>query len=243
MALALVLAQPSSAAAANKEHQQLMAELRMLQEQQQQIHQMLGTLGDALKTLTTRLDEQGNNTRKTFADQKLLIDGVGDTVRVLREKADDTNVRLSTMNQELEAMRQAIASQPQPSLTTPPTGDPAAGSTPGTAPTGTVTPSNPPPLIAPQKLYDNAFADYTAGQYDLAVIGFRNVHQDVAALRAGRRRAAEYRECPVRSRKVQGGRAGAAAGDQRLSAEQQRASRVVQAGTDLRTAQTGGSGA
>ena len=76
------------------------------------------------------------------------------------------------MNQELEAMRQAIASQPQPSLTTPPTGDPAAASTPGTAPTGTVTPSNPPPLIAPQKLYDNAFSDYTAGQYDLAVMGF-----------------------------------------------------------------------
>ena len=35
-----------------------------------------------------------------------------------------------------------------------------------------MTPSNPPSLIAPQKLYDNAFADYTAGQYDLAVIGF-----------------------------------------------------------------------
>ena len=69
-------------------------------------------------------------------------------------------------------MRQAIASQPKPSLTTPPTGDPAAGSTPGTAPTGPVTPSNPPPLIAPQKLYDNAFSDYTAGQYDLAIIGF-----------------------------------------------------------------------
>ena len=132
IALGLVLAQPWSAAAANKEHQLLMAELRMLQ---QQIHQILGTLGDTLKTLTTRLDEQGNVTRKAFADQKLLIDGVGDTVRVLREKADDTNVRLSTMNQELEAMRQAIVSQPQPSVTAPATGDPAAGTTPGAPPT------------------------------------------------------------------------------------------------------------
>ncbi len=172
IALALVFG-PSLAAAANKEHQQLMAELRMLQEQQQQIHQMLGTLGDALKTLTTRLDDQGNATRKSFADQKLLIDGVGDTVRVLREKADDTNVRLSTMNQELEAMRQAITSQPQPSVTAPASGDPAAGTTtPGGPPTGTATPTGPGPIIAPQKLYDNAFADYTAGQYDLAVIGF-----------------------------------------------------------------------
>jgi tol-pal system protein YbgF len=172
-ALAFVLAQPWSARAANKEHQQLMAEIRMLQEQQQQINQMLGNLGDALKTLTTRLDEQGNATRKTFADQKLLIDGVGDTVRVLREKADDTNVRLSTMNQELEAMRQAIMSQPQPTVA-PPGADPSAAGTPGgTAPGGvTPPPPGPAPIIAPQKLYDNAFADYTAGQYDLAVLGF-----------------------------------------------------------------------
>ena len=172
VALALVLARPSSAAAANKEHQQLMAEIRMLQEQQQQINQMLGNLGDALKTLTTRLDEQGNATRKTFADQKLLIDGVGETVRVLREKADDTNVRLSTMNQELEAMRQAILSQPQPSAFPPGAGDPGASGTPGGPTSPTATPPGPSPIIAPQKLYDNAFADYTAGQYDLAVIGF-----------------------------------------------------------------------
>lgn len=168
-ALALTLVSPALASAANKEHQQLMAELRMLQEQQQQLHQILGTLGDTLKTLTTRLDEQGNVTRKAFADQKLLIEGVGDTVRVLREKADDTNVRLSTMTQELEAMRQTIASQPQ--LTVPPaTGDPTTGTvTPGTVPAPA---PGPVPVIAPQKIYDNAWADYSAGQYDLAIEGF-----------------------------------------------------------------------
>lgn len=167
-ALAFALVSPAGASAANKEHQQLMAELRMLQEQQQQLHQILGTLGDTLKTLTTRLEEQGNVTRKGFADQKLLIDGVGDTVRILREKADDTNVRLSTMTQELEAMRQTIASQPQ--VTAPPTGgDPTTGTVPpGAAPL----PSPGSVLIAPQKIYDNAFADYSAGQYDLAIEGF-----------------------------------------------------------------------
>jgi tol-pal system protein YbgF len=168
-ALALTLVFPSLASAANKEHQQLMAELRMLQEQQQQLHQILGTLGDALKTLTTRLDEQGNVTRKAFADQKLLIEGVGDTVRVLREKADDTNVRLSTMTQELEAMRQTIASQPL-AAAPPATGDTPTGTvTPGTAPAPM---QGPVPLIAPQKIYDNAWADYSAGQYDLAIEGF-----------------------------------------------------------------------
>lgn len=168
-ALALTLACPGLASAANKEHQQLMAEIRMLQEQQQQLQQILGTLGDTLKTLTTRLDEQGNVTRKAFADQKLIIEGVGDTVRILREKADDTNVRLSTMTQELEAVRQTIASQPQAAAPLVPSDAPT-----GTAPVGPppVTASGPGPILAPQKIYDNAFADYSAGQYDLAIEGF-----------------------------------------------------------------------
>ena len=175
VALALVIAWPSAAAAANKEHQQLMAELRMLQEQQQQLQQMLGSLGDALKTLTTRLDEQGNVTRKAFADQKLLIEGVGETARILREKADDTNVRLSTMTQEIEAMRQTIASQPQsPAAAPSPGADPTTPTgVSGTPPTSAAPPTGAPPVvIAPQRIYDNAFADYTAGQYDLAVLGF-----------------------------------------------------------------------
>ncbi len=174
IALVFVIARPSAAAAANKEHQQLMAELRMLQEQQQQLQQMLGSLGDTLKTLTTRLDEQGNVTRKAFADQKLLIEGVGETARILREKADDTNVRLSTMTQELEAMRQTIASQPMPQTIAPPPpgSEPTTTGGAGGAPVTVPTPSQPPVVIAPQKIYDNAFADYTAGQYDLAVLGF-----------------------------------------------------------------------
>ena len=174
LALAFLIARPPAAAAANKEHQQLMAELRMLQEQQQQLQQILGTLGDTLKTLTTRLDEQGNVNRKSFADQKLIIEGVGETTRILREKADDTNVRLSTMTQELEAMRQTIASQPQSTATFPPSGatDPPASGGAAGVPVTAAPPSPSPVVIAPQKIYDNAFADYTAGQYDLAVLGF-----------------------------------------------------------------------
>lgn len=171
VALVLVIAQPSNAAAANKEHQQLMAELRMLQEQQQQLQQMLGSLGDALKTLTTRLDEQGGASRKAFADQRLVIEGVGETVRVLREKADDTNVRLSTMTQELEAIRHSITSQPQPAAP-PVTDSPGDPGVPRDTPPGPLPTVVPPPGVAPQKMYDNAFADYSAGQYDLAVLGF-----------------------------------------------------------------------
>jgi len=177
--LMVVLAGASPAAAADKAHQQLMAEIRMLQEQQQQLQQMVGGLAETLKVVTSKIDDQTGANRKALADQKLLIDNVVEGVRVLREKADDTNVRLSTVSQELEAVRQAVATAPSPAaaLTPPaqepgaaPVGDPAAAN----PPTGAV-PTAPPgsaPLISPQRMYDNAYSDYTGGQYDIAIQGF-----------------------------------------------------------------------
>jgi tol-pal system protein YbgF len=171
--VACLLAGASGAAAADKEHQQLMAEIRMLQEQQMQLQQILGSLADTLKSVTVKLDEQTAANRKALADQRLLIEGVGETARILREKADDTNVRLASMTQELEAMRQTIASQPAPAISVP---VPDNTDNPGAAPPDTALPPAgiPPPAagISPQRMYDNAFGDYAAGHYDIAVLGF-----------------------------------------------------------------------
>jgi tol-pal system protein YbgF len=178
--LSLIVAGASPAAAADKAHQQLMAEIRMLQEQQQQLQQMVGGLAETLKVVTSKIDDQSGANRKAFADQKLLIDNVVEGVRVLREKADDTNVRLSTVSQELEAVRQAVASG------TSPTAAAAAGQEPGAPPVTEpgAAPANPPtvavpttppgsaPLISPQRMYDNAYSDYMAGQYEIAIQGF-----------------------------------------------------------------------
>ena len=164
----------SPALAADKAHQQLMAEIRMLQEQQQQLQQMIGGLTDALKTVTAKLDDQTNANRKAFADQKLLIDNMVEGVRVLREKADDTNVRLSTVSQELEAVRTAVSTMPAPSAGAPPAGtNPTLpGDQPSAANAPAATSAGPAPLISPQKMFENAYADYTAAQYELAIVGF-----------------------------------------------------------------------
>ena len=169
---ALLLA-PNAALAADKTHQQIMAELRMLQEQQSQLTQLLGNLADTLKTVTSKIDEQGGVTRKAFADQKLLVDGMAEGVRILREKADDTNVRLSSMTQELEAMRQTIASMPAPTAVTAPAtppGDPDPAAPLPSTPPATV--NVPPPSVSAQKMFDAAFSDYTSSQYELAIAGF-----------------------------------------------------------------------
>lgn len=167
--MAIVGMMPARALAADKTHQQIMAELRMLQEQQQQLMQLLGGLGDTLQALTTRIDDQSGAMRKAFADQKLLVDNVTEGVRILREKADDTNVRLSSMTQEIQSMRQTIASMPPPAAAPaidPVTGEPLPGA-PAQPPTVNV-----PPPVSHQLVYDRSYSDYTAGHWDLAVQGF-----------------------------------------------------------------------
>jgi len=177
-----LLAPTAAHAAANKEHLQLMAEIRMLQEQQQQLQALLGNLSDALKTVSGKLDDQTAAMRKAMADQTLTITNVGDNVRVVREKADDTNVRISSVSQEIEALRQAIASQPAPQVTTPPVpgADPNApgpGAPPPTTSAATGG-SNPIPVgVSQQRMFDNTMDDYTAGRFDLAIQGFQSFIQ------------------------------------------------------------------
>lgn len=173
LVLAVSLVSPRVAdAAANKEHQQIMAELRMLQEQQSQLLRGIEGLNEQLRLITTKIDDQTGTTRKAFADQKLLIDGVAEASRILREKADDTNVRLSTMTQEMQSLRQTIASMPAPTVTAPvTTGDP--GAVDPTAPPTPAPPINPPPNVSPTQMFDRVSADYAAGQYDLAIEGFQ----------------------------------------------------------------------
>jgi TolA-binding protein len=175
--LSLLMVPAAADAAANKEHLQLMAEIRMLQEQQQQLQGLLGALQDTLKVVTTKLDESAAGTRKAMADQNLATTNIGDNVRILREKTDETNVRISTMSQELEALRQTIASQPapQPAAAATPAGtDPALGSPTVSAPPVAPTP---PPGASPQRMYETSLDDYMAGRHDLAIQGFQGFVQ------------------------------------------------------------------
>ncbi len=164
-------------AAANKEHQQMMADIRMLQEQNQQLQLHLAALADALRGITARLDDQAGVSRKAFADQKLLVDTLTTDLRVVREKVDETNVRLTSLSQEVEAVRvsipppQAAGVQPAPTGLpgeTPPDAPPAEA--PATPPGAAALPVN--PGVSPQRLFESARADYYAGQWSLAVQGF-----------------------------------------------------------------------
>src|SRR5581483_11504384 len=171
VAAALIVTCAAPAFAANKEHQQLAADIRMLQEQAQLLQNMLGSLNETLKAVNTRIDDQTNAVRKAFADQKLLIDNLSSDLRVVREKVDDNNVRIASLTQELDALRQAMqqmAARP----TTSDSGAAAIPPPPGTAAVDTTPTQAPPVGLSPKALYDTAWTDYTAGQWDLAIQGF-----------------------------------------------------------------------
>jgi len=186
LAVWLVTLLPAAPNAADREHRQIMADIRMLQEQTQQLQLTLAVLGEALKTVTAKLDEQAGINRKAFADQRLLVDNVADGVRVLREKLDDNSVRVSSLTQEVEALRQAIPPpQPvyslpvDPSLAQPgvppgepPVATPAPGGQVGAPAPVPPTPTPVQPGTTPQRLYDEAYGDYTSGRWGLAVTGF-----------------------------------------------------------------------
>jgi tol-pal system protein YbgF len=172
------------ALAQRRELQQMAADIRILQEQAQLLQNAVATLTEALKAVNTRIDEQTAVTRKTYADAKLQSDTMGSDIRVVRERVDDTNVRITALSQEIDSLRDAVASMPVP--TAPPI-DPtlagvppetAPGAAPGAAAAGAPAVPAPAPAVtgpnalSPSRLYDLAWADYTAGNYDLAVEGF-----------------------------------------------------------------------
>jgi len=186
---AILLGSAPSANAQNREHQQMAADVRVLQEQTQQLATAVAAfnqaLAEALKALNARLDQASDTNRKAFADQKILIDSIEDGVRVIRERSNDTNVRIGELREELEALRGTVQSLQQTAVAPPPFVDPSAPIDPKAPPVATapqvttpppVSQPTPPPSstagLSPTRLYETARADYFAGQWTSAINGF-----------------------------------------------------------------------
>ena len=169
LGVALIITGGGTAAAADQEQQQIMADIRILQMQTQELHLLIASLATALEGVTTMVDEQAMDNRKAFADSRLLVDTVADGIRILREKVDDSNVRISSFSQEMEALRLSIPRMPVPVVSED--GEPIEGEA-AIVPPPPVEPLPANPGISPQRLYDMAWADYSTGQWSLAITGF-----------------------------------------------------------------------
>ena len=187
--LVLLPALAIPAAAQNREHLQLAAELRMLQEQNQQLSLALAQLTDTLKAVNARLDSSEEFQRRRFADQEVLVKNLGSDLGTIRERTQDTDTRLRTLKDEIDALRQtflslpALIAQSQNPVTPPdpnsplfPTDVPPDGAPPAAA--RPPAPSLPLPDTAglsPNRLFETAFSDYVSSQYESAITGFQQV--------------------------------------------------------------------
>jgi len=181
----LLTSSVTPASAQSQRERQMMADLRMLQEQtqllQQQLTAAIEQLNTTLKTINSRIDDQNAATRKSFADQKLATDQFGGDLRIVRERIDENTVRITTLAQEVEALRLAIPQFPStpPMPVDPSTGAPAVpGAAPDAAATAQPAVAQPPvalaPGMTPQRLYNTSLSDFTMGQWALCIDGFNS---------------------------------------------------------------------
>lgn len=201
--LAAALVAPAPARAQNREHQQIFADMRMLQEQVQRVQLAINALAEQVKDTNRRLDQQDTATRKEFADQQYRVGVIDQTLGTLRERLSDNTVRVAQLMQEMESVRQGIeilqglltqliaqvaaATPVDPDAPIDPAAPPAGGTPPpagGTAPPTVVTPppvtarppggDSPPLPPSPTAAYSYAFGLYTSGDHTLAIEAFKD---------------------------------------------------------------------
>ena len=178
LSIVALAAAVAPASAQSREQRLMMADIRMLQEQTQELAVAVTTmtqtlqalLQESIKGVNTRLDVQTDASRKGFADQKVVIDDMGKDLRAIRERVDDTNVRVSNVREEIEALRSSIPVAPPPGSFSAAPVDPNAPPVPLPAPTTGTPPST--AGLSPTRMFDTARADYAAGQWSLALTGF-----------------------------------------------------------------------
>ena len=170
---------PVPAAAQNREHQQMAAELRVLQEQQQLLSGALAQVVDSIKALAGRIDDATGVTRKGFADQELRGSALSSDLGLIRERTQDTDTRLRSLRDEVDALRSTLTALQnqltQMAQAPPPSLDPVelSGPTPAPAPAAPIgSPPSSTAGLSPSRMLDSAKSDYFAGQWSLALSGF-----------------------------------------------------------------------
>lgn len=142
-----------AATAVSRDVEQLQIRVATLQAQLAEMQQAIADNAKEMKRLSDLLGEQNAEIRKALQDEKL-------DAEAMQVKMQEMSERISQISERVGAPAAAIPTAAASSA-------PVAGNaTPPTVPTGAATP-------LPGELFSQAYADYTRGQYDLAIQEFR----------------------------------------------------------------------
>ena len=166
----------------SREHTQILADIRMLQEQQQRLQLTVNQLIETLKNTTAAIAAQGADNTKLFANIRSEMGTLTTSLSQLRSLVDQANRDIGRVSPELDAIRQGLAvllkynaqliSMLEPVNAIPGPPDPTA-TPPATSPT-TPPGGTPPTMLAdsPNKLFNLAMSSYGKGDYESAIQAF-----------------------------------------------------------------------
>jgi len=166
------------ARAQNREHLQMAAELRILQQQNQELAntltQLIQLLNETTKALNTRIDQTNDSIRKGFADQSLTLNATAGDVRKTLAQTQDAATRLGELKEEVQALRTSIPALLS-RLTAPPdapVSDQNAPAPVGDAP-GVIAQQPSTLGLSPERMFSTAMSDFGAGNFAAAIQGFQ----------------------------------------------------------------------
>ncbi len=123
--------------------------------------QQQGSSKQEVAQLEATIQRQTEALLKAEADMRLDINSLSAQIAQLQDKLEDTNYRLAQVSQQIAATNQDLkASRSAPAVPGAP-GDAATAA----AAAGTAT--------DPETLYQTSYSDYLRGNYDLAMLGFK----------------------------------------------------------------------
>jgi tol-pal system protein YbgF len=127
---------------------------------------------DLTKQLADLQSRQGADDpvkRSEIADMSARLDQVVRQSTATSDKVDQVNVRVDRLSQDVQAARDASRRSPPPLI---PAGgnEPVAPPPAGVLPSGSAPPNGSAP--SPSSLYSSAYADFSKGNYPLAIQGF-----------------------------------------------------------------------
>jgi len=134
----------------------LQAQLAELQRQVLQL-QMTGSSKLEVQQLEDTIKRQTEDLMRAEADMRVDLGNLSAQIAELQGKLDDTNYRLGQVSQQIAATNQDLKAVR--SATAPPVAGPFPAPGAGAA--------------DPETLYQTAYSDYLRGNYDLALLGFR----------------------------------------------------------------------
>lgn len=137
--------------------------------------QMQSSSKEEVAGLEQTVSQRMDRLLKTEADMQLDLQALSQQIEQLQAQLEDTNYRLSELSQQIAATQQRMRA---PSAADEEEGDRPApqGAEAEESPGGETTP---PGLGAgdPRTLYETAYNDYLRGNYELAILGFRQYLQ------------------------------------------------------------------